>query len=129
MISVAKNVETNIFKAVLEFKNLVKQNNGNNGGNCKTKTEDEPKPTLEEKIWKKTSISSLVITLVNQKKKKKKKNETTKIKPYIMTRIKSCNFLMNISYMGVKKDDLLNRSFIFDMYTQTIENIKPFSLE
>ena len=36
---------------------------------------------------------------------------------------------MNISYMGVKKDDLLNRSFIFDMYTQTIENIKPFSLE
>ena len=128
MISVAKNVETNIFKAVQEFKNLVKQNNGNNGRNCKTKTEDEPKPTLEEKIWKKTSISSLVITLVNQKKKKKK-NETTKIKPYIMTRIKLCNFLMNISYMGVKKDDLLNRSFIFDMYTQTIENIKPFSLE
>ena len=72
--------------------------------------------TLEEKKWKRTSISSLVITIVNQKRK----HETTKIKPYIMTRIKSRNFLMNISYMGVKEEDLLDRSFVSDMYTLTI---------
>ena len=35
--------KTNIFKAVQELKNLAKQNNGNNGGNCETKIEDEPK--------------------------------------------------------------------------------------
>ena len=43
MTSVAKNGEMNIFKAVQELKNLAKQNNGNNGGNCETKIEDEPK--------------------------------------------------------------------------------------
>ena len=43
MISVAKNGETKIFKAVQELKNLAKQNDGNNGGNRGTKTADEPK--------------------------------------------------------------------------------------
>ena len=37
-----------------------------------------------------------------------------------MTRIKSRDFLMNISYMGVKEEDLLDRSFVSDMYTLTI---------
>ena len=43
VISVAKNGETKIFKVVQELKNLAKQNNGNKGGNCRTKTADEPK--------------------------------------------------------------------------------------
>ena len=43
VISVAKNSETKIFKVVQELKNLAKQNNGNKGGNCGTKTADEPK--------------------------------------------------------------------------------------
>ena len=83
--------------------------------------------TLEEKKkWKKTSISSLVITLVNQKKRK---YEMKKIKPYNTTRIKSRNFLTNISYNGVKEKDLFDRSFVFYIYVLTAKNINPFSLE
>ena len=79
MISVAKNGETKFFEAVQELKNLAKQNDGNNGGNCGTKTADEPKHFDRvyfggrKKKWKKTSISSLVITLVNQKRKENMK--------------------------------------------------------
>ena len=39
---------------------------------------------------------------------------TKKIRPYNTTRIKSRNFLVNISYVGVKEEDLLDRSFVFD---------------
>ena len=42
-ISVAKNGEIKFFKAVQKLKNLAKQNDGNNRGNCGAKTADEPK--------------------------------------------------------------------------------------
>ena len=61
--------------------------------------------------------------------KKKRKYETIKIKPYTTTRIKSCNFLTNISYTGVKEEDFFDRSFVFDVYTLTTKNINVFSLE
>ena len=59
--------------------------------------------------------------------KSKTKYETTKIR--IESRIKSCNFLTNISYRGMKEEDLFDRSFVFDVYTMTTKNINPFSLE
>ena len=31
--------------------------------------------------------------------------------------------------MGVKEEDLFDRSFVFDVYTMTTKNINPFSLE
>ena len=37
--------------------------------------------------------------------------------------------MTNISYNGVKEEDLLDRSFIFDIYILTTKNINPFSLE
>ena len=46
-----------------------------------------------------------------------------------MTRIKSRNFLTNISYNKVKKQDLFDRSFVFDIYILATKNINPFSLE
>ena len=52
-----------------------------------------------------------------------------KIKPYNTPRIKSRNFLTNISYNGVKEEDLFDRSFVFDIYVLTTKNINPFSLE
>ena len=52
-----------------------------------------------------------------------------KIKPYNTTRIKSRNFLTNISYNGVKEKDLFDRSFVFYIYVLTAKNINPFSLE
>ena len=64
--------------------------------------------------------------LVSQKKRKYK---VKKIKPYNTSRIKSQNFLTNISYNGVKEDDLYGRSFVLDIYVLTTENINPFSLK
>ena len=56
---------------------------------------------------------------------KKTKYETKKIKPHNMTRIKSQNFLSNISYNGVKEEDLFDRSFVFDIYVLTTKSINP----
>ena len=60
---------------------------------------------------------------------KQTKYETKKIKPHNMTRIKSQNFLSNISYNGVKEEDLFDRSFVFDIYVLTTKSINPCSLE
>ena len=75
VINVTKNGETKIYKAVQELKNLVKQNNGNERSSNRSKTSEQSKFADREyfgggKKWKKTSISSLIITLVNQKKRK-----------------------------------------------------------
>ena len=60
---------------------------------------------------------------------KNRKYETKKIKPCNTARIKSRNFLINISYNRVKDEDLFDRSFVFDIYVLTTKNINPFSLE
>ena len=65
----------------------------------------------------------------NASQPKKRKYETKKIKPYNTSRIKSRNFLMNISYNGVKEHNLYDRSFVFDIYVLTTKNINPFLLE
>ena len=65
----------------------------------------------------------------NASQPKKRKYETKKIKPCNTSRIKSRNFLTNITYNGVREDDLNDRSFVFDVYVLTTKNINPFSLE
>ena len=50
-------------------------------------------------------------------------------KPYAKTQIKSRNFLVNISYVGVKKEDFYNKSFIFNVYFLVAKNLNPFTLE
>ena len=52
-----------------------------------------------------------------------------KIKLYNKTRVKSRNFLINMSYNVVKKEDLFDRRFIFDIYVLTTKNIYLFFLE
>ena len=37
-------------------------------------------------------------------------------KTYNTTRIKSRNFLSNIAYVGITKEDFYNKNFIFDVY-------------
>ena len=74
MINVTKNDETKIYKTVQEFTKLVKQNDGNKKSGDRSKTSEQSKFANTEyfgggKKWKKTLISSLIITLVNQKKK------------------------------------------------------------
>ena len=51
----------------------------------------------------------------------------TRIK-YSTTRIKSRNFLSNISYTGISKNDFYNENFIFDVYVLIVKNLNPFSL-
>ena len=46
----------------------------------------------------------------NASQPKKRKYETKKIKPYNTTRIKATNFLINISYNGVKEEYLFDRT-------------------
>ena len=51
----------------------------------------------------------------------------TRIK-YSPTRIKCRNFLSNISYIGISKNDFYNESFILDVYVLIVKNLNPFSL-
>ena len=46
-----------------------------------------------------------------------------------MTQTKSRKFLTNVSYNGVKEEDLFDRSFVFDIYVLTTKNINRFTLE
>ena len=47
---------------------------------------------------------------------------------YTTTRINSRNFLSNISYVGINKEDFYNENFIFDIYLLVTKNLNPFSL-
>ena len=73
-----------------------------------------------------------------QKKKKRKKKEKKKIGKekkkkrnvvkvlYLATKVKARNFLNNIFYRRVKKQDFLNFSFIVDIFTYLIKDFNPF---
>ena len=41
---------------------------------------------------------------------------------YTTTRIKSRNFLSNIAYVGINKEDFYNENFIFDVYLLVTKN-------
>ena len=49
-------------------------------------------------------------------------------KKYTTTRIKSRNFLSNIPYVGINKENFYNENFIFDVYLLITKNLNPFSL-
>ena len=51
----------------------------------------------------------------------------TRIK-YLPTRIKSRNFLPNISYTGINKKDFYNENFILDIFVLLVKNLNLFSL-
>ena len=50
-------------------------------------------------------------------------------KPYFTTRIKARNYLSNIAYSSVFREDFYNWNFVFDIYVLLTENLNPFSLE
>ena len=52
-----------------------------------------------------------------------------RIKPYTSSRIKTRNFLSNISYTGVKNEDFADNNFMFDTITLLTKNINPFLLK
>ena len=57
------------------------------------------------------------------------KNLKRRIKPYTSSRIKTRNFLSNISYIGVKSEDFADNNFRFDTKTLLTKNVNPFSLK
>ena len=50
-------------------------------------------------------------------------------KRYTTTRIKFKNFLSNIAYVGINKEDYYNENFVFDVYLLVTKNLNPFSLD
>ena len=61
-------------------------------------------------------------------KRHKIRYTATRIK-YSPTRVKSRNFLLNISYTGISKGDFYNENFILDVYILLVKNLNPFSLQ
>ena len=59
----------------------------------------------------------------------KKKTKCPQVKPCDTTRIKTRNFLTNISYNAFTEDDLFNRNFVFDVYALLPKNLNPSSIE
>ena len=45
------------------------------------------------------------------------------------TRIKSRNFLSNIAYVGINKEDYYNKKFVSDVYLLLTRNLNPLSLD
>ena len=56
-------------------------------------------------------------------------DNNTSRKKYTTTRIKSRNFLSNIAYVGINKEDYYNKKFIFDVYLLVTKNLNPFYLD
>ena len=52
----------------------------------------------------------------------------TRIK-YSPTRVKSRNFLSNISYNSISKTDFYNENFILDVFILLVKNLNPLSLQ
>ena len=60
-------------------------------------------------------------------KRKRIRYTATRIK-YSPTRVKSRNFLSNISYNSISKADFYNENFILDVFILLVKNLNPFSL-
>ena len=60
-------------------------------------------------------------------KRKKVRYTATRIK-YSPTRVKSRNFLLNISYNSINKADFYNENFTLDVFILLVKNLNPFSL-
>ena len=57
-------------------------------------------------------------------------NDSNKLeRKYTATRIKSRNFVSNISYIGINKTEFYNEIFIFNVYLLFTKNVNPFSLD
>ena len=50
-------------------------------------------------------------------------------KRYTTTRIKPRNFLSNIAYVRINKEDYYNEKFYFDIFLLVTKNLNPFSLD
>ena len=101
-----------LVKATLTEKQLISNNNNNNNNNNKSKYKDMTDGSAKSPDF-------------FQDNKSIKKPE----RKYTTTRIKSINFLSNISYVGINKEDFYNENFIFDIYLLITKNLNHFLLD
>ena len=85
---------------------------------------NEEENITEKNLQKKQNFSQAADKIFHRHKIK---YAVTRIK-YSPTRIKSRNFLSNISFTGINKNDFYNENFILDVYVLLIKNLNPFSL-
>ena len=97
-----------LVKAALTEKQLIPNNNNNN--------KSEQKDMMDE------SAKSLAFFQDNKSIKKPERKCTT-------THIKSRNFLSNIYYVGINKEDFYNENLIFNIYLLMTKNLNPFLLD
>ena len=93
--------------------------------------EELVKETLEEK--KQMEQNDDTVTMIDESAKtqdffqnnrcKKEKEKCTS------TRIKSRNFLSNIVYVGINREDFCNEDFIFDMYLLIAKNLNRLLID
>lgn len=50
-------------------------------------------------------------------------------KKYTTAKIKSRNFLSNLSYAGINQEDFYNEKFILDVYLLVTKNLNPLLLD
>ena len=86
--------------------------------------EEENMENIEEKE-KSQDISPPADSII---KRHRTKYTATRTK-YSPTRIKSRNFLSNISYTGINKGDFYNENFILDVFVLLVKNLNPFCLQ
>ena len=77
-----------------------------------------------QQVPEKSQDSSQTNKIINRNKIK---YTTTRIE-YSSTRIKSRNFLSNISYNGIGKNAFYNENFTLDVFVLLVKNLNPFSL-
>ena len=104
-----------LVKVTLAEKQQILDNNNNNSNN---NNENENKNDMTDGSAKSPDFSQ-------DNKLSVKKSD----KKYTTTRIKSRNFLSNISYVGINKEDFYNENFIFNIYLLMTKNLNPLSLD
>ena len=116
MTSFSLNQELDeLVKVTLAEKQQILDNNNNNNNN---NNENENKPDM-------TDGSAKSPDFFQDNKPSNKRSE----RKYTTSRLKSRNFLSNISYVGINKEDFYNENFNFDIYLLVNKNLNPFSLD
>ena len=88
------------------------------------------KVTLEEK--RQMEQNNDTMTMIDESAKSQdffQNDKDKKERRYATTTIKSRNFLSNIAYVGINREDFYSENFIFDVYLLITKNLNPFSLD
>ena len=92
--------------------------------------EELVKPARDEK--QQTKKSDDAPKMIDESAKSQEFFQSNKDKierKYTTTRIKSRDFLSNIAYVGINREDFYNQKFLFDVYLLITKNLNPFSLD